>query len=648
MSTYEMRIGLEALNHLGINLYSNTAAVISEVVANAWDADAQNVDINILSDQISILDDGVGMNVEDINNRFLYVGYDRRSQNQGVTAKFKRPVMGRKGIGKLSLFSISEEIEVQSMRKGSQPVGFTMTVTGIKNAIAKKKGIYSPDPLPVSRLTLNAPGTLISIRKLKRNIDRTEATLRKRVARRFSTIEAGNQFSITINGSAVSVDDRNYFNKLQYLWTYGSESNKYLKCVNTADVKNEKRAGKVGKSKQVLGWIGTVKNSGQLRDGQDSLNKISLFVRQKVAQEDLLIEYAEGGLYSKYLIGELHADFLDDDKLPDIATSNRQEIQKDDERYRSLKEWLSIELKYIQSRWTALRNEEGTVEATKNPAVASWYEDLRPDTKKKAEAMFGKINQLTIDEGQKKELVKQGILAFEILRYKDNLTALDSLDPENLADFTKAFNLLDDIESALYYQIISERLRVVETLSQHQQSNSLEKVIQKHLFDHLWLLDPSWERATETPSMELTIKKELGKRENKLTSEELKSRLDIKYKNPSQKHVIIELKRAGRQMESAQIIPQVMKYSRAMRHVIQLLGKNEPMEIIVLVGKRPSDWTSPDAENSSKESLRAYNARIILYQELIESAYSNYRSFLEANKDKSRVAKLLQEIDAAS
>ena len=42
---YQMTINLNVLNHLGINLYSNIPAVLSEVVANSWDADATNVDI---------------------------------------------------------------------------------------------------------------------------------------------------------------------------------------------------------------------------------------------------------------------------------------------------------------------------------------------------------------------------------------------------------------------------------------------------------------------------------------------------------------------------------------------------------------------------------------------------------------------------
>ena len=41
---YTMRLSLNVLDHLGLNLYSNIPAVISEVVANSWDADAEQRD----------------------------------------------------------------------------------------------------------------------------------------------------------------------------------------------------------------------------------------------------------------------------------------------------------------------------------------------------------------------------------------------------------------------------------------------------------------------------------------------------------------------------------------------------------------------------------------------------------------------------
>lgn len=114
-SKFRMSINLQVLNHLGLNLYSNTSAVLSEVVANAWDADATEVRIKIDKDCISISDNGIGMSLEDINCKYLTVGYQKRSES-GLSPKLKRPVMGRKGIGKLSLFSIANIVEVYSKK----------------------------------------------------------------------------------------------------------------------------------------------------------------------------------------------------------------------------------------------------------------------------------------------------------------------------------------------------------------------------------------------------------------------------------------------------------------------------------------------------------------------------------------------------
>ena len=78
--TYSMTLSLNVLKHLGFGLYSNVPAVLSEAVANAWDADAEHVRINIdpQAERITIQDDGHGMTVDDINEKYLYVGYERR------------------------------------------------------------------------------------------------------------------------------------------------------------------------------------------------------------------------------------------------------------------------------------------------------------------------------------------------------------------------------------------------------------------------------------------------------------------------------------------------------------------------------------------------------------------------------------------
>ena len=151
-SKYKMSISLNVLNHLGINLYSNMPAVLSEVIANAWDADASRVDIDfdLKQQTITIKDDGIGMTEADINDKYLRIGYQRRRNgNPELTAKGRKP-MGRKGIGKLSLFSIADEISVYSA-KGSDENAFLMDANAIKKAAQngnpERAALYHPKPI---------------------------------------------------------------------------------------------------------------------------------------------------------------------------------------------------------------------------------------------------------------------------------------------------------------------------------------------------------------------------------------------------------------------------------------------------------------------------------------------------------------------
>ena len=650
---YTMRINLNVLNHLGFKLYSNVPAVLSEAVANSWDADATHVDIKIESEKIIITDDGHGMTLQDINDKYLTVGYERRNDSEGRKTELDRSIMGRKGIGKLSLFSIADTVEVQTVRDGDKN-GFVMSARKIEEQIREQDGsAYHPDTLPNSKITLEENGTRIVLTGLKKQVHQTPTALRKRLARRFSIIGTEYDFTVKINGDPVGVADRSYFYKLQYLWHYGKDSEKYVELCNSEKLEHkEKREEKVevesGTSYPVKGWIGTVVGSGDLKDGDDNLNKIVIMVRGKLAQEDILEDFTEGGLYTKYIIGEIHANFLDYDDLDDIATTNRQEIIKDNQRYIALRSWVKEELRHIKNQWTDLRKEKGEEEARQIPAIDEWMKELGPDKRKQAKAMFGKIGELTLDGHEKKELYKNSVLAFASLRYKDALSTLDNISPENLQEFTEVFAGLDDIEASLYYQIVQERLKIIDALREKVESNDLEKVIQKHLYEHLWLLDPSWDRATETPLMEQNVKTAFDEIDAGLTPEQKSGRFDIKYKMTSGKHVIIELKRASRKLRGTQLQDQVDIYRNALRKLVQATGKNEPIEVVCLVGQRLEDWETSEQEDESRRAMAAKNTRVVLYQELIEDAYRSYQAFLAQNQEAGRVYKLIREIEMGS
>ena len=602
-SPYRMRLNLNVLNHLGLNLYSNVPAVLAEAVANSWDADARHVSITIDrgGNRIEFSDDGTGMDEHDINDKYLTVGYERRQNDGSQTAELHRPVMGRKGIGKLSLFSIAETIEVHTAKNGHRH-GFRMLLPEIRGSITADADTYEPEQVPAEEVQVHGDrGTRIVLTDLKRRLTHTEAALRKRLARRFSIIGAEHRFEVSVNGEQISIADRDYFHKLQYIWVYGDEGVPYLAMARNAKEKTE-RSGHIGSTgNEVWGWIGTVKKVGALKEDSDNLNKITILMRGKLAQEDILEDFGEGGLYSKYVIGEINADFLDSDDDDDIATSSRQRIREDEPRYQALRKFIRGELKKIQNQRANYKKETGLERAREIPAIRDWYRELSPDHRKAAKSLFGKINQLPIDdERDRRNIIKNSVLAFESFRYRKNLEALDRISAENLEALTEFFTEYDDIEATLYHQIVRKRLAVIHALNERVEEPAKERVIQEHLFTHLWLLDPSWERATETPYMEQQVTTEFGNIDADLSDEEQRGRIDIKYKTISGKHVIIELKKADVAVTSKSLFNQVDNYRAALQKLLVETGQHhDPIEIVCVVGRKPTDWSEFNGRQTS-------------------------------------------------
>ena len=666
--TYRMTLSLHVLNELGVNLYSNVPAVLAEVVANSWDADATKVQIEIdtTNQRIVITDNGRGMLVNDevneINDRYLRVGYHRRDeedeedhegkvltrddQGNSITPRFKRPVMGRKGIGKLALFAIANRFEVHTAKDGHK-AGCVMSAADIKKQIESESGIYTPKPILAPDVEVDS-GTRIILTDLKKNVNQAARNLRTRLARRFGIKATKYSFEILIDGSKVVPQDRDYFHKIQYLWEYGdSEPNIESLCGNLTESFQRSNELDSEEGFVVTGWIGTTHRSGDLKEGKESINKVVIFVREKLAQEDILEEFGEGGVYASYVFGELYADFLDIDEQIDIATSSRQQIIEDDPRYLALRAFIGDELKEIQRKWTDLRNKKGVDLARQIPAIDAWFQRLGSDHRGKARALFGKINQLNLSDDQRRVLFQNGVIAFETLRYKEQLDRLETLSGDDIATIGEIFYDLDDLEATLYHRIVQERLRVIQALEKAVDNKALEKVLQKHIFSHLWLLNPGWERATGTvPSyMESSVTAEFEDVDKTLTKEERLGRVDIKYMTAQGKHVIVELKRANRRLGTDDVYAQLSKYRRAFLKVArQHESQLRPLELICVVGKDLRGWEDPAEREVTARTLDSIGARVVTYQQLIRDSEANYKEFIERHAEAGRISELFREI----
>jgi hypothetical protein len=354
----------------------------------------------------------------------------------------------------------------------------------------------------------------------------------------------------------------------------------------------------------------------------------------------------EAGIYAKYLIGEIRADFLDADDKDDIATSDRQSLKEDDPRFRKLKEYVRERiLKPIQSQWTQLRKENAEQEARRNPAVDEWFQGLEPDNQRWAKLLFEKIESVPIPDPQyKRELYRHGILAFETLALKQNLGALEQItSPEEFERLKSVFSALDSLEMIRYYQILKARLAVLEKFEQIVDSNAKEKVIQDHLFDHPWLLDPSWERASTDLRKEQSIATAFRGIDAGLTQEELDGRVDIRYQSVAGKHVIIELKRYNRLVDVLVLADQVRKYQSALQKCLQAKYPDDhsEIEVICILGAPP---TPQEKDEQNRGVLAQYNARYMTYDQLISATQTSYRDYIEAQEKIKQFEELVDRI----
>jgi hypothetical protein len=653
-----MSLSLNVLNHLGLNLYSNVPAVLSEAVANAWDADAEHVDVDILPDEdrIEIVDDGHGMDEHDVNNRYLRVGYRRRQDEDrpNRTPKHDRPVMGRKGIGKLSLFSIARTVEIYTTKSGERHA-FRMNVDEIKEAIGQEEaGNGSIEPQTYVPTTIDDfpddvdRGTKIVLKDLKKRVHTTESALRKRLARRFSILGPEYNFTIRVNGEEIDITDRDYFHKVQFLWTFGNDE--YVEyCRDQTLKEHEYRPATTENGYEVEGWIGTVEKPRDLVEDYpgeeteaDDLNKVSLMVRGKMSKPDLLEDFNDGRMYTKYLVGEIYADFLDYDDEEDIATSNREDVVKDDERYQELLDFLRHELNHIANRWGYLRNEQGSEEARKSPVIDMWYESLSPDNREEAQKLFGKINQMAVnDEEDRKELFKYGVLAFEDLKYKENLEHLEATSASELGEVSRILEDLEDLDATRFHQTVTQRLQVIEKLQQQLEEDALETVLQEHLGEHPWLLDPSWERAAGTDRMEEWMRVDYLEEED-----EAAGRLDLKCVRAAGKHILIDLKRPDYEPTLSELQSQAADYRESLETMLRKQGRaGGATEVVIVVGNLPEP-EDDDRSRRSRRTLDLEDGRVLQYDKMLAETRELYESYIENRTGAGRVSRLIDEIEA--
>ncbi|MGJ7441718.1 BbrUII/HgiDII family restriction enzyme [Aquipuribacter sp. MA13-6] len=661
-SPFEFKVDLAVVESLGMNLYSNAAAVLSELVANAWDADANTVRVNWVdaSESIVIEDDGRGMSLQQLNDRYLTVAYKKRENEGHESPRHHRPFMGRKGIGKLSVFSLAREIVVLSA-DGTERNGLKIDVDALRKHIDTKT-VYKPKRVPVPD-DLPAEGTRIVLRGLNRKRTGVSVTaLRRRLARRFDVLrfadDAEDRFDIFIDGKKVTYADREDLKRLEYLWQLGDDE---LSPGTTPKVKRRwlfEDSSVAGNPLWKLeGWFGTVRTPDELNDEEDdqeSLRNILILARRRPIQEGILDQLDFNKLFASYVTGQIRAEFLDlDDGSDDIATSDRQRLIEDDQRVKGLLEKLREMFNTAAQQWSDERPKQKFIELTaKHPIVKEWV-DRRPESQRdSARKVISAVAGLHLeDEAERVPLYKASILAFERIALEKSAKEL-----AQFADGLFAVDLLPllatarSYEDALYIQILRSRLEAIEKLEGMINKDELEKVLQKHLFDNMWLLDPSWEGATGDADMEIALSRiRRGQLFSKSEVDNQKQgRIDIQYRSAAGVHMIVELKKYRRKVSLDDLRIQGEKYHEALSEVLR--KQNEPVRevsVVFVLGEEPRVPYSGEQrpEEHVARQLQHISGRVLYYDELLATAQKRYKDYRDQKADVTELDQVLRALE---
>ncbi|MCK5022883.1 MAG: ATP-binding protein [Candidatus Aenigmarchaeota archaeon] len=114
MNTLNFTIDAKLIRELGERLVGKPSIALGELIKNSYDADSTKAKIRFeRSDRgiITISDDGQGMNFEEFKSYWMRIGTTHK-EGWHRSPKFKRILTGQKGIGRLSVQFLADEMEL--------------------------------------------------------------------------------------------------------------------------------------------------------------------------------------------------------------------------------------------------------------------------------------------------------------------------------------------------------------------------------------------------------------------------------------------------------------------------------------------------------------------------------------------------------
>ena len=198
------RVSPLVLGPLGAEQLQDPALAVLELVKNSWDADATRVAISVnrhkSPGEIVVIDNGHGMNRSEFEAKWLVIGASHKRGQE--TSEGGRPLIGEKGLGRLSSFALGKSVTMTSSRR--RKPGFVAEVDWEEMRAAASLEEYNVN-ISAKRPVI---GTRVAIHDL--NIDWNDAHTEFLVTHaQFLASVPGQRFriSLRVDGKQYAMDD---------------------------------------------------------------------------------------------------------------------------------------------------------------------------------------------------------------------------------------------------------------------------------------------------------------------------------------------------------------------------------------------------------------------------------------------------------
>ena len=375
------------IEHLGIKMYSRLPNALAELIANSYDASAENVKIcfneNANTREIIIEDDGDGMNFDEINDDFLVIGRKRREFDRKRVNEKGRMITGKKGLGKLALFGIGKRIEITtSTDKDDYETVFVMDW---EELMKEKSAAYKPVFKQNKKENKSSHGTKIVLNKLTRvskfNIDEIAISL----TRLFNFYDSTFKVKVINENREIELDREKVYEfvKIEKEWKVED----IVKVIEDANSNIKTITGKIFSSEKPM---------------NQNLRGITVYANGRLVNVPCFFGLPEAGHVFSYLSGWIDANYLDEFTEDEYIATDRQSLNWDLEETVELQEVMKKVVRTISKEWSELRkeNKERKFKERTNINKREWLQNVPDDLRSDLDGVINSIyDSETIEDG---------------------------------------------------------------------------------------------------------------------------------------------------------------------------------------------------------------------------------------------------------